>query len=312
MATAVAVPTAPTSPIDLCQKAEKPAGQKMPPIAHLIGSGAWTLEPKYDGWRLLAHVTDAGVHLYTHTGNVQDGKLLEVEAELAQLPPGTWIDGEAVALTLEGDTVVHEWNAVQKCLGCSDLVKARARAEAISFVAFDLISHAGIDARSLPFAKRRDLLERIFAAHEWERVMLTPQVAPLEENLAAFVAQGFEGGVLKSLTAPYASGQRGQGQLKLKPQDTEDFVVMGYKEGENGFAGLVGALVFGSFEDGKLVERGRCSGMDMATRIRISNDRKGHLGKVIEVAHMGMIGEGYRHPQFRRWREDKSPAECVA
>lgn len=311
MATATAVPQAPTSPIDLCQKPARPKGVKMPPISHVVGKGAWMLEPKFDGHRLLAYVTESGVHLYTSTGNPQDGKLLEVEAELAQLPPGTWIDGEAVALMLDGDMVVHEWNAVQKCLGCSDLVKARARADTITFVAFDLIAHDGIDARSLPFAKRRDLLERIFAAREWSRVMLTPQVAPTEANLAAFIAQGFEGGVVKALSAPYASGKRGAGQIKLKPQATRDFVVMGYKPGESGFEGLIGSIIFGAYEGEKLVECGRCSGMDMATRQRLSKHGEDFVGSVIEVAHMGSVGEHYRHPQFRRMRPDKSPQECM-
>jgi ATP-dependent DNA ligase len=306
MSKTVAIPAAPTSPIDLVQKAETKQGMNPEQLGD-----HWTMEPKWDGWRLLAHVTETGVHLYTPTGNVQDGKLLEIEAELSRLPAGTWIDGEAVALMLDGDMVVHEWNAVQKCLGCSDLTKARARSGPITFVAFDLISHADIDARSLPFVKRRDLLERVLDQHSWERVILTPQVAPTDEHLASFIAQGFEGGVAKSLTAPYASGQRGQGQIKFKPQATDDFVVMGFKEGENGFTGLIGAIVFGAYENGELVERGRCSGMDMATRVRISKDRDSYLGNVLEVAHMGFIGAGYRHPQFKRWRPDKAPAECV-
>lgn len=311
MPTAVATPAAPTSPVDLCQNAEKPKGKTMPPIDQVVGIGNWTLEPKYDGWRILAHVTEDGVELFTRTAASQSGKLLEVEAELAQLPAGTWVDGEVVGVAMEGELVVHEWNAVQKCLGCSDLVKARARATSLTYVVFDLIAHAGIDARSVAFSKRRQLLEAIFAKYEWENVILTPQVEPSDEALEKFIAQGFEGGVCKSLDAPYASGQRGRGQVKLKPQDTRDFVVIGYKPGENGFTGMVGAIEFGAYdESGKLVPVGRCSGMDMATRQKITKHEAEYLGTVIEVAHMGYMNEGYRHPQFKKFRPDKPATEC--
>lgn len=280
-------------------------------IATLTASGKWVLEPKMDGWRLLVYVAEDGIHLYTHTGSCHDGKLPAIEAEFAQLPPGTWIDGEAVSFKIDGAFVVHEWNSVQKCLGAGK-DKAIALSDSITYVAFDLISHAGIDARSLPFSKRRDLLEAIFMMREWERVILTPQALPSDEQLEAFVAQGFEGGVIKNLGARYASGQRGQGQLKLKPQETDDFVVMDYKPGESGFTGMVGAIVFGSYREGALVERGRCSGMDMAMRLRITKTPEAFLGKVVEVKHMGHMKDGFRHPQFLRWRPDKTAKECVA
>lgn len=300
---------APTSPIDLCQNAEAAKGGNLSLAPYADG---WVLEPKFDGWRILAHVTEEGVNLYTRTAASQQGKLLEVEAELSQLPVGTWIDGEVVGVSLKDGMVVHEWNAVQKCLGCSDLTKARARAQSLSYVAFDLIAHAGIDARSVAFAKRRELLEAIFAKYEWERVILAPQVDPTDTALEQFIAQGFEGGVCKALSAPYASGQRGAGQVKFKPQENRDFVIMGYKPGESGFEGLVGAIIFGAYQDGKLTEVGRCSGMDMATRIRLTKNEDTYIGAVIEVAHMGKLGTHYRHPQFKRFRSDKPAEQCLA
>jgi bifunctional non-homologous end joining protein LigD len=306
MSTAIAVPPAPTSPTNLVHKAEAKKGL----TASTFDPTKYVLEPKYDGQRVLVYVAEDGVHVFSHTGTIHNGKLPKIEAEFARLPAGTWIDGEAVAFTIDGDFVVHEWGSVQKCLGASQ-PKAVTLEHTITFVAFDLISHAGIDARSLPFQKRRDLLEAIFAMREWERVILTPQTPPSDEALSQLLAQGFEGGVVKSLASPYLSGGRGGGQFKLKPQETDDFVVVGYKPGENGWKGLVGAIKFGGYRDGKLVEVGRCSGMDMATRLRISKSPKEYLGRVVEVAHMGRMKDGYRHPQWKRWRPDKDAKECL-
>jgi ATP-dependent DNA ligase len=105
---------------------------------------------------------------------------------------------------------------------------------------------------------------------------------------------------------------------RLKPQTTIDAVIMGFKPGENGFSGLVGAVVFGQYdENGTLVERGRCSGMDMRTRIDMTqNFESKWMGAVVEIAHMGVsIGEGesgrFRHPQFKRRRTDKALHEVV-
>lgn len=311
MATITASNTAPTSPKNLAQNAEAPKNGLTPdsfdPALH-VG------EPKMDGWRILAHVAEDGVHLYTRTGNSKDGSLPIIEAELGeQMPVGTWLDGEAVAMTIKDGQVTHDWGTVQSVLG-SGTAKAAAQSEKITYVIFDLISHGGIDARSLPYGKRRTLLEKLFDKVSLsERIQLSAQVQPTTANTDALLAQGFEGMVIKRLNAPYASGKRGAGWTKIKPSDNLDCIVTGFKDGENGFTGMVGAVVFSAYKDGTLTEIGRCSGMDMKTRLDMTKNPENWLGKVIEVAHMGQMPTGgYRHPQFVKRREDKPASECVA
>lgn len=309
MASAIAVPQAPTTAVDLCQNAEAVKGAKPSDF----DAADYVMEPKWDGWRVLAHVTEDGVDLFTRTASPQNGKLLDIEAEVGQLPPGTWIDGEVVSLEERDGLVVHEWGSVQKCLGAG-VAKARLRAETMTFIAFDLIAHAGIDARSVSFGRRRQLLEAIFDKYEWEKVRLSPQLAPDDDTLAKLIEGGFEGAVVKPLASTYHSGQKTtMAGTKLKPQETLDFVVMGYKPGQNGFTGMVGAIEFGAYDaDGELVGVGRCSGMDMATRKKLTANEDAYLGAVIEVKHMGKLGDHYRHPQFKRFRPDKPATECKA
>lgn len=273
-------------------------------------SDRWVGEPKLDGWRLLINIAEDGVHLYTRNAKCHDGSLPTIESEFAELPVGTWLDGEAVALTVKDGVLRHEWGTVQSVLG-SSTAKAAAQSDRITFMAFDLISYDGLDIRGLPYTKRRAALERIYAAHNFTRSIIVPQVSVSDESVDALLAQGFEGMMVKDSTAPYASGKRGAGWTKVKPQDTLDVVVTGFKPGENGFTGMVGAVEFGLYDGDNLVEVGRCSGMTMPVREQMTEYPDRWLGSVIEIKHMGQMPSGsYRHPQFKRRRDDKDPSEC--
>jgi ATP-dependent DNA ligase len=98
-----------------------------------------------------------------------------------------------------------------------------------------------------------------------------------------------------------------------------DVVVTGYKPGENGFAGMVGAIEFGQYDsDGVLVGRGRCSGMTLDERHAVTANQEEYLGRVFEVKYMGLFPAhsgrphgALRHPQFLRWRPDKDATETT-
>lgn len=311
MDTTTKVPhAAPTSAVKLLQNAKAPpkgVGPNSFDPARFVG------EPKLDGWRIAINVADDGVHLYTRTAKSHDGSLPDIEAELGEhLPVGTWLDGEAVAMQIEGGKVTHDWGTVQSVLG-SGTAKAAAQSEKITFMCFDLIAHGGIDARSLPYAKRRELLERLFAKTHLNRIQLVPQVEVSEASVEALLAQGFEGMMIKDKQARYASGQRGAGWTKIKPQDNLDVIVTGFKPGENGFAGMIGAVTFGQHDaTGNLIETGRCSGMDMTTRQHMTDNPGDWIGRVIEIKHMGQMPTGgYRHPNYAKRRDDKPAEECV-
>lgn len=271
--------------------------------------GEWAIEPKFDGWCLFAHVRDGKVGFYSRTGKPYSGKLPLVEAELLEhFPAGTWLAGEAVAIRATADgSVVNEWSDAQTALTTHGATAAAGR---ITYMVFDLIAHRGIDARPLPYAKRRKLLEKAFEGKALKRVALTPSFPATPGRHEHLVSVGFEGSMLKQTTASYASGKRGHGILKWKVTVTEDVVVMGFKPGENSFEGMVGAVVFGQYKDGVLVERGRCSGMDMRTRQDMTKHPEKWLGAVIEVRHMGQMKDGWRHPQMRRRRDDKEALQC--
>lgn len=280
-------------------------------VTAVPATGEWVMEPKLDGWRLIAHVRESDVCFYSRSGKTYNGKLPMVEAELLEhFPADTWLDGEAVAITVAADgKVINEWSKAQSVLTTAG---AHGAADKITYMVFDLIAHRGIDARPLAFQNRRKLMEKAISGKGMTHVMLVPQFEATAERHTALVAIGFEGSMLKRLDAKYASGRRGHGLAKWKAVQTADAVVIGFQPGKSSFAGMVGAIRFGQVaEDGMLRERGKCSGMDMQTRMDMTNNPEKWMGRVIEVSYNGKVGAGLRHPQFQRVREDKSAEQCV-
>lgn len=287
--------------------------QNAEPGGFPASTDGYAAEPKWDGWRIIA-ITCAGyVDFFSRSGRSYNGQLPAIEAELlAHFPEGTVLDGEVVALKMLGDgSIVNEWGTTQSVL---TKIGGHAAASKVSFMVFDLLAHRGIDARSLPYVRRRDLLEQIWENETgFSRVLLTPVLPPTTEQYETLVTQGYEGMVLKRLNAPYASDKReGAGWRKAKPTTSVEGVIMGFTEGKEGFTGLVGAIVFGQFDDGVLTERGRVSGMDMRTRQSMTQHPEKWVGKVIEIAHEGVnIGQSnsdrFRFPRFKRMRSDRDP-----
>lgn len=309
-------------PSKIAQNAAPPKGK----AADMDLTGL-VMEPKLDGFRLLVYRGPHGVDTFTRTGKSQKGKLPHLEAALSALPENTWLDGEICSLDADG---LPEWGQVQSKMGSN----AGDPTGSLTYVVFDILTYDGLDVRPLPLAERRMALKVV--TRTVDRLILSAQRPATHAYHDALVEQGHEGTIVKDPTMPYASGKRGHGWTKFKANDEMDVVIMGYKPGENSFTGMVGAIIFGQYQDcprckgdatafcadrarmsgacqsGKvLVERGRCSGMDMKMRQQITNDQPGHLGKVISLAYMGIMPSGSpRHPQYKRFRTDKLATDC--
>ena len=107
----------------------------------------------------------------------------------------------------------------------------------------------------------------------------------------------------------YKSGNR-VGWYKWKETKTIDLIVRGTIDGKNSNLGLVGALRCVTTEG---YEVARCSGMTQAERAEISYlDVSDKLnGRIVEVSYQYIGEKGrLRHPQFVRFRDDKTADEC--
>ncbi len=119
----------------------------------------WVHEIKLDGYRMQLRVENGKVALRTRKGFDWTTKFPEI-ATVARSLPNAIIDGEVAAST--GAT----------CRPATALARgalSEARAEDLTFFAFDLLHANGEDLRSLPLVDRKARLRKLFAQQSWRQ-----------------------------------------------------------------------------------------------------------------------------------------------
>jgi DNA ligase D-like protein (predicted ligase) len=198
----------------------------------------WLYEVKFDGYRCLAGRGKSGVTLWSRRGNIFTSQFPHIAKACEQLPPGTLLDGEIVALDKSGRI---SFNLLQH---------HRSNAQALLFYAFDVIVCRGRSVVNTPLEKRRALLNEIF-----EDVGKNASPICLSETLDATPADlirvakefGFEGIVAKRKTSLYEPGKRSSAWSKYRINKGQEFVIGGYMP-DNPFD----SIIVGYYQDGKL------------------------------------------------------------
>jgi ATP-dependent DNA ligase len=117
---------------------------------HKLPTGEqWTYEIKLDGFRIEAVRTQERVILYSKQGKLLTSQFMPIALELENLPPETVLDGELVALDING---VPRFNLLQNY---------RSGSAHLMYFVFDILLHKGRDVTKLPLSERRDLLKSV-------------------------------------------------------------------------------------------------------------------------------------------------------
>lgn len=217
-----------------------------------------TVQRKLDGVRLVAHLRDGGVSVYSRTGGEYKGLgqlrngiqlLLErappagpellkplpsceqkSEAALSDLGP-VYLDGEAY---LHGKSL--EWISGQARRSDDDAT--------LEYWVYDCFFPEAVAANvDVPSARRQEYLDRLFAA-----APVPPHVRRVKNHPAAdlaevkaladqFVREGYEGAIARRDCAGYRYSHHGYHStnlLKVKPLYSAEFKVVGYTEGKRG------------------------------------------------------------------------------
>jgi len=305
---------------------ELPAFRK-PQLATLVDAvpagNEWLFEMKYDGYRCLAAIAGGTVKLYTRSGLDWTEKFADIVPPLAALTEGTaLIDGELCAFDKAGRT------------DFSTLKQALSDGGPLAYFAFDLLEQDGKDLSKLPLIERKAKLEALLGkADKNSPLQFSSHVTGNGQKvLDAICAAGHEGIVAKQASAPY-SGERSRSWLKIKCAKRQEFVIAGWSPSakKKSFA----SLLLGTWEDGKLVYRGRVGTgftVDEADALQARLDglsRKtsafAEVPKLIartaqwvtpelvaEIGYAEFTPDGIlRHPSFIGLREDK-PAQEVS
>lgn len=261
--------------------------------------GAWCVEPKLDGLRMV--VLD-GV-AYTRNGRTIEtvGHILK---DLEEFKNEYVFDGEIM-----GKTEFNEDSGkIRK--------KGTGENKDLVYNVFDCIRRdewLSKKTRSLD-DRKSDLLRAIGLKGIGENIKLVDHViiddATTEELFKArdkFIKKGYEGAMVKQLSSPYVF-KRSDSLLKLKTVLDADGVIVSAFEGKGRLKGKLGG--FSVNFDGVVTDVG--SGFSDATRAEFWADRKEMIGRVIEVKYQEKAPSGaLRFPVYIKMRPDRDERKNV-
>lgn len=291
----------------------------------------WAYELKWDGVRAIAVLRGGRTRLYARSGAEITVAYPELADLVGAVPDETVLDGEIVAFDAAGrpsfQTLAERMH-----------VRERARAAQlaatvpVTYMVFDLLTLGGEDQTHRGYAQRRQTLEATLS--EGPHWLVPPRFSDGPATLAAAREHALEGVVAKRLTSRYQPGARSTDWVKVKREETEEFVVGGWRPGER----RLGALLVGTpAAGGGLEYRGRVGGGISAAAERSllaaleplraeaspfvspvpREDARGATWVrpelVVEVRYGQRTADGrLRFPRFVRQRPDLAPAEVAA
>jgi DNA ligase-1 len=188
------------------------------------------VDAKLDGIRIQVHRDGELVRLYTRSLDDVTDRLPEIVEAVAALPFSQLVlDGEVVGLGPDGRPLPFQVIA-SRTASSLDVVSGRERTPLSLFV-FDLLHIDGRDLLDEPLSVRAGVMQEVLPPGMSVKRILAEDVEDVTAFFAEVVRAGFEGIVIKNLTAPYAAGRRDSGWIKLKPRHTFDLAVIGAEWG---------------------------------------------------------------------------------
>jgi DNA ligase D-like protein (predicted ligase) len=289
-------------------------------------------EIKLDGYRAIAFKTAGKVHLRSRNDNDFASRYPSIVRALQPMPDETVIDGEVVALDGDGKP---SFNLLQNF--------GSAKTPLI-FYAFDVMILTGKDLMAESLETRRGVLETKVLPKLDEPIRYSGALdAKLPDLIHSVKTHGFEGLVRKRRSSRYEPGLRTGSWMKMRVNQGQEFVIGGYTVGGATFD----ALVFGYYEDGKLMyaartrngfmprireelmKRFRGLETDKCPFANLPEKKAGRWGAGLTAAKMQdcrwvrpvLVGQfefvewtdgaHLRHSRFIGLREDKQPKEVV-
>lgn len=215
-----------------------------------LGKSGWIAEPKLDGVRCLAYITDE-VKLFSRVGKDMTSSFPDVAEQLKPLTgEGRYVlDGEIVAapsVFVDGKGIAKlttaSFQLLQQRLQRKRGVATSAAEIPAHFIAFDVLEYAGIDVTSKRYVARRALLAKLSF---FNSLFVVPNYSSViaQQTYDWYVAQGAEGFMAKHQDAPYTPSARSKNWLKIKPWLHLDCFCLGATYGYGRRAQTFGALV---------------------------------------------------------------------
>jgi DNA ligase D-like protein (predicted ligase) len=291
----------------------------------------WLWEIKFDGYRALAVKSGTRVALFSRRRKSLNTQFPYIVEALADLPAGTVVDGEVVAIDESGRP---NFNLLQNF---------RIEASRIQYYVFDLLCWKDRDLTRVPLVERRALLKSVVVIRD-KRIRIADyfEAAP-KDLLSAVREQGLEGVIGKRKDSVYQAGKRSGAWVKYRVNRGQEFVIGGYFPGPHG----IDSLIVGYYEGDKLMYVARTrNGFVPASRrqvfaklkhlvtptcpfVNLPETRRSRFGEELNAEKMTKAvwlraeavaqieflewteGDRLRHSKFAGLREDKNPRSVV-
>lgn len=285
-----------------------------------------------DGIRGIAFVKAGKTILHSRRGlNLTSQYPVLSDALSKMCPCDMVLDGEIIALNNLGQPSFQQLQQRMNLMKEADVERAEKSVPVFYFV-FDILYADKVSLLSVPLRERKLILNAVLEQHPQIRIL---QHFDSDAELAyeTCINHGFEGIVAKRLDSHYESGRRSPSWLKVKAQQTDEFVIGGFTAGQGSRGTSFGALLLGQYnEAGDFIYCGSV-GTGFDDRLLNQTMRKMaplHLSKcpfkkrpdekkqvvwikpeiIIEAKFMDWTRDRHlRTPVFLRFREDKAPSE---
>jgi len=304
-------------------------------IGKAVPGEGWTFEPKYDGVRVLAFVTDDDVLLVTRNGNDKSAQFPEIVDALREIAlkkkKNFVLDGEIVALVSGEPARFQELQSRMHVQEAHMIARHRSSSPAALMLFDILIAGSDVLVRDPWTARRKRLLKEI-GKNPSQRIRVTESMeGDGEKMLAVARKQGWEGLIAKRVDSVYEPGTRSRSWVKLKIEFRQEFVVGGYTEPRNSRQ-HIGALLLGYYDKGRFIYVGHTGGgfsgaglAEMYRRLKPLEQEKSPFEEVpktnerahwvkpevvVEVKFSEWTGDGkLRQPIYLGTRDDRKAAE---
>lgn len=278
----------------------------------------WIHEIKFDGYRILAIVTNGEVKIKTRNGNDWTSRFPGIVAGLKQLDVSSAVlDAEAVILNQEGITT---FQGLQAALGDG------GDARRIEAYFFDLLMLNDKDLSGQALIKRKQALRELIEPIDHQSKLHYSD--HLEKaDLSQACGMGLEGLISKERNAPYR-GSRSKSWLKSKCNRRQEFIIVGYTLAKKGIR-AIGAMHLAYMRNGVMQYAGKVgTGLNNKTAEQIFKKLSAmqvdepavkiprpaqkdsfwvRPDTLCEVTFSEWTDDGHvRHPSFEGLREDKA------
>ena len=242
-----------------------------------------SVQPKFDGNRCLCYWENGEIKLMSRGGKAYDVQHI-ADACKNHLPKGKVFDGE---LYIHGV-------ALQDITGM--IKKPKPESVNLEYHIYDMFS---TDDLEKPWSDRLIELEAIwdgFSAINPLKEVLTVGVSSEAQALQMeieFVAEGFEGAIVRGEAAPYLLGKRSDQLLKIKSFQDDEFRIVGFLEGEGKFEGcIIFECVTDSGRTFKAVPKG-----SLDQKRDWFEHGESYIGKLLKVKYFQLTNDGIpQHP----------------